>query len=42
MPEGFGPETFRWATWCFDYDKMPEGGTSSRLPEKGHSSSPRF
>jgi hypothetical protein len=20
-PEGFGPETSRWATWCFDYDK---------------------
>jgi hypothetical protein len=41
-PEGFGPETSRWATWCFDYDKTPEGGTSSCLPGKGHSSSPRF
>jgi hypothetical protein len=41
-PEGFGPETSRWATWCFDYNKTPEGGTSSRLPGKGRSSSPRF
>jgi hypothetical protein len=41
-PEGFGPETSRWATWCFGCDKMPEGGTSSRLPGKGRSSSPRF
>jgi transposase InsO family protein len=41
-PEGFGPETSRWATWCFDYDKTPEGDTSSRLPGKGHLSSPRF
>jgi hypothetical protein len=41
-PEGFGPETSRWVTWCFDCDKTPEGGTSSRLPRKGHSSSPRF
>ena len=41
-PKGFGPETSRWATWCFGCDKMPEGGTSSRLPRKGHSSSPRF
>jgi hypothetical protein len=24
-PEGFGPETSRWATWCFGYDKTPEG-----------------
>jgi hypothetical protein len=31
----------RWATWCFSYDKTPEGATSSRLPGKGHSSSPR-
>jgi hypothetical protein len=30
-PEGSGPETSRWATWCFGYDKTPEGGTSSRL-----------
>jgi hypothetical protein len=36
------PETSRWATWCFGYDKTPEGVTSSRLPGKGHSSSPRF
>jgi hypothetical protein len=41
-PEGFGLETSRWATWCFGYDKTPEGATSSRLPGKGHSSSPRF
>jgi hypothetical protein len=41
-PEGFGPETSRWATWCFDYDKTPEGGTSSRLPGKDRPSSPRF
>jgi hypothetical protein len=40
--EGFGPETSRWATWCFGYDKTPEGGTRSRLPGKGRSSSPRF
>jgi hypothetical protein len=39
---GFGPETSRWATWCFGCDKTPKGGTSSRLPGKGHSSSPRF
>jgi hypothetical protein len=24
MPKGFGPETSRWATWCFGYDKTPE------------------
>jgi hypothetical protein len=42
MPEGFGPETSRWATWCFSCDKTPEGGTSSRLLGKGRSSSPRF
>jgi hypothetical protein len=41
-PEGSGPETSRWATWCFDCDRTPEGGTSSRLPRKGHSSSPKF
>jgi transposase InsO family protein len=41
-PEGFGPETSKWATWCFGCDKTPEGGTSSRLLGKGHSSSPRF
>jgi hypothetical protein len=41
-PEGFGPETSRWATWCFGYDRTPEGATSSLLPGKGHSSSPRF
>jgi hypothetical protein len=38
-PEGFGPETSRWATWCFGYDKTPEGAISSRLPRKGRSSS---
>jgi hypothetical protein len=32
MPEGFGPETSRWGTWCFGYNKTPEGATSSRLP----------
>jgi hypothetical protein len=41
-PEGFGPETSRWATWCFGCDKTPEGGTSSHLPGKGRSSSPKF
>ena len=41
-PEGFGPETSRWGTWYFGYDKTPEGATSSLLPEKGRSSSPRF
>jgi hypothetical protein len=40
--EGFGPETFRWATWCFGYDKTPEGATSSHLPGMGRSSSPKF
>jgi hypothetical protein len=39
---GFGPETSRWGTWCFGYDKTPEGATSSLLPGKGRSSSPRF
>jgi hypothetical protein len=29
-------------TWCFGYDKTPEGATSSHLPGKGRSSSPRF
>ena len=28
--QGSGPETSRWATWCFGCDKTPEGGTSSR------------
>jgi hypothetical protein len=28
--------------WCFGYGKTPEGATSSRLPGKGRSSSPRF
>jgi hypothetical protein len=41
-PEGFGPETSSWATWCFGCDTTPEGGTSSRLPGKGRSSSPKF
>jgi hypothetical protein len=26
-PEGSGPETSRWATWCSGCDKTPEGGT---------------
>jgi hypothetical protein len=42
QPEGFGPETSRWVTWYFGYDKTPEGATSSHLPRKGRSSSPRF
>jgi hypothetical protein len=29
-PEGFGPETSRWTTWCFGCDKTPEGAASSR------------
>jgi hypothetical protein len=29
-PEGSGPETSRWATWCFGCDKTPEVDTSSR------------
>jgi hypothetical protein len=29
-PEVSDLETSRWATWCFDCDKTPEGGTSSR------------
>jgi transposase InsO family protein len=41
-PEGLGPGTSRWGTWCFGYDKTPEGATSSLLPGKGRSSSPRF
>jgi transposase InsO family protein len=40
--EGSGPETSRWATWSFGCDRTPEGGTSSRLPGKGRSSSPKF
>jgi transposase InsO family protein len=39
---GFGPETSGWATWCFGYDRTPEGAASSLVPGKGHSSSPRF
>jgi hypothetical protein len=23
-PEEFGPEAFRWETWCFGYGKTPE------------------
>jgi hypothetical protein len=42
MPEGFSPEISRWGTWCFGYDKMPKGATSSHLPGKGRSSLPRF
>jgi hypothetical protein len=41
-PEGSGPETSRWATWCFGCDKTPEVDTSSRPPGRGHSSSPKF
>jgi hypothetical protein len=41
-PEGSGPETSRWVIWCFGCDRTPEGGTSSRLPRKGRSSSPKF
>jgi hypothetical protein len=40
--EGSGLETSRRATWCSGCDKTLEGGTSSRLPGKGHSSSPKF
>jgi hypothetical protein len=29
------------ATWYFGYDKTTDGATSSPLPRKGHSSSPR-
>jgi hypothetical protein len=41
-PEGFGPETSKWETWCFGCGKMPEAATSLLLPGRGHSSSPRF
>jgi transposase InsO family protein len=41
-PEGFGPETSKWETWCFGCGKTPEGATSLLLPGRGHSSSPRF
>jgi hypothetical protein len=41
-PEAFGPEASKWETWCFVCDRTPEGATSSLLPGKGHSSSPRF
>jgi hypothetical protein len=41
-PEEFGPETSRWETWYFGYGKTLEGATSSLLPGKGRSSSPRF
>jgi hypothetical protein len=41
-PEGSGPETSRWETWCFGCDKTPKGGTSSRPPRRGRSSSPKF
>jgi hypothetical protein len=34
MPEGFGPEASKWETWCFGYDKTPEGATSL-LPWEG-------
>jgi hypothetical protein len=39
---GSGPETSRWATWCFGYGKTPGGGTSSHPPGRGRSSSPKF
>jgi hypothetical protein len=32
-PEGSGPETSRWAIWCFGCDKTPEGGTSLVIKE---------
>jgi hypothetical protein len=41
-PEGFGPETSKWETWCFGCGKTPEGTTSLLLPRRDHSSSPRF
>jgi hypothetical protein len=41
-PEGFGPETSKWETWCFGCGKTLEGATSLLLPGRGHSSSPRF
>ena len=34
-PEGFGPETSRWATWCFGYDNTPEGATKLTPPWEG-------
>jgi ribonuclease HI/transposase InsO family protein len=36
------PEDSKWETWCFVCDRTPEGATSSLLPGKGPSSSPRF
>jgi hypothetical protein len=41
-PEGFGPETSKWGTWYFGYDKKPEDATSLLLPGRGRSSSPKF
>jgi hypothetical protein len=41
-PEWFGPEASRWETWYFGCGKTPEDATSSLLPRKGRSSSPRF
>jgi hypothetical protein len=41
-PEGSGPETSKWATWCFGCDKTPEVDTSLRPPGRGRSSSPKF
>jgi hypothetical protein len=41
-PEAFGPKASKWETWCFVYDRTPEGATSSLLPGKGPSSSLRF
>jgi hypothetical protein len=39
-PEGFGPETSRWATWCLGCDKTAEGGASSRLRVVRHRQGP--
>jgi hypothetical protein len=41
-PEGFGPETSKWETWCFGCGKTPEGAASLLPPGKGHSSSQDF
>jgi hypothetical protein len=35
------PEASRLVTWYIGYDKTTEGATSSSLPRKGRSSSPR-
>jgi hypothetical protein len=41
-PKGFCPETSKWGTWYFGYDKMPEDAISLLLPGRGRSSSPKF